>query len=53
MNERILIIDDEPWVHDVVRAYLERDGFIVYSASDGRAGLDLAMTKRRTSSCST
>jgi DNA-binding response OmpR family regulator len=46
MNERILIIDDEPWVHDVVRAYLERDGFIVYSASDGRAGLDLAMTKR-------
>ena len=46
MNERILIIDDEPWVHEVVRAYLERDGFIVYGASDGREGLDLAMTKR-------
>jgi DNA-binding response OmpR family regulator len=46
MNERVLIIDDEPWVHDVVRAYLERDGFIVYDASDGREGLDLAMTKR-------
>ncbi len=30
MNERILIIDDEPWVHEVLRAYLERDGFIVY-----------------------
>ena len=46
MNERILIIDDEPWVHEVVRAYLERDGFIVYGASDGREGLELAMTKR-------
>ena len=46
MNERILIIDDEPWVHEVVRAYLERDGFIVYGASDGRDGMDLAMTKR-------
>jgi DNA-binding response OmpR family regulator len=46
MNERILIIDDEPSIHEVVRAYLERDGFIVYSASDGRAGLELAMSKR-------
>ena len=46
MNERILIVDDEPWVHEVVRAYLERDGFIVYDASDGREGLDLALTKR-------
>lgn len=46
MNERILIIDDEPWVHEVVRAYLERDGFIVYGASDGREGMELAMTKR-------
>ena len=46
MNERILIIDDEPSVHDVVRAYLERDGFIVYGASDGEHGLDLALTKR-------
>lgn len=46
MNERILIVDDEPWVHEVVRAYLEREGFIVYGASDGRHGLDLAMTKR-------
>ena len=46
MNERILIIDDEPSIHEVVRAYLERDGFIVYRASDGRAGLELAMSKR-------
>ena len=46
MNERILIIDDEPWVHEVVRAYLERDGFIVYGATVGSEGLELAMTKR-------
>src|SRR6266536_230537 len=46
MNERILIVDDEPWVHEVVRAYLEREGFIVYGATDGREGLELAMTKR-------
>ena len=45
MNERVLIIDDEPSVHEVVRAYLEREGFIVYDAADGRAGLDLALTK--------
>jgi DNA-binding response OmpR family regulator len=46
MNERILIVDDEPSIHEVARAYLERDGFIVYSALDGREGLDLALTKR-------
>jgi DNA-binding response OmpR family regulator len=46
MNERILIIDDEPSIHEVVRAYLERDGFIVYGATDGHAGLDMPLTKR-------
>jgi two-component system response regulator RegX3 len=45
MNERILIVDDEPSIHEVARAYLERDGFIVYSAHDGREGLELALTK--------
>jgi two-component system response regulator RegX3 len=45
MNERILIVDDEPSIHEVARAYLERDGFIVYSASDGREGLELALSK--------
>ena len=43
MNERILIVDDEPSIHEVARAYLERDGFIVYSASNGREGLDPAV----------
>ncbi len=46
MNERILIVDDEPSIHEVVRAYLEREGFIVYSAADGHEGLELALSKR-------
>ena len=46
MNERILIIDDEASIHEVARAYLERDGFIVHSASNGKDGLELALTGR-------
>ena len=42
MNERILLIDDDPAVHEVARPYLERDGYIVYSATVGRDGLSLA-----------
>jgi len=45
MNERILIIDDEPWVHEVARGYLEREGYIVYSAMNGEEGLELAQAK--------
>jgi two-component system response regulator RegX3 len=40
MNERILVIDDDPSVHEVVRAHLEREGYIVYSAMSGQEGLD-------------
>lgn len=45
MNEKILIVDDESSVHEVLRAYLEREGFIVYSATNGREGLALAESK--------
>ncbi|MBJ7354327.1 MAG: response regulator transcription factor [Thermoleophilaceae bacterium] len=45
MNERVLIVDDEASVHDVVRAYLEREGFIVYSATRGAEGLEIALSK--------
>jgi DNA-binding response OmpR family regulator len=40
------VIDDDPSVHDVVRAYLERDGYIVYSAMSGQEGLDLTRLKQ-------
>jgi len=46
MHERILVIDDDPSVHEVVRAYLERDGYIVYSAMSGQDGLDLTHLKQ-------
>jgi DNA-binding response OmpR family regulator len=42
VGKRILIIDDEHSVHDVARAYLEREGYEVLSAMGGRDGLALA-----------
>jgi DNA-binding response OmpR family regulator len=40
--QKIVVIDDEESVRDVVRAYLEKDGFRVFVAADGRGGLALA-----------
>src|SRR3954453_11519149 len=42
MKERVLVIDDEPSVHDVARGYLEREGFHVLGAVNGRDGLAMA-----------
>jgi DNA-binding response OmpR family regulator len=36
---RILLVDDEAPILDLVRGYLERDGFQVVTAADGPAGL--------------
>ena len=41
-NKKIVVIDDEPSVQEVVRGYLERDGYLVYVAGNGRDGLALA-----------
>jgi DNA-binding response OmpR family regulator len=46
VGDRILIIDDERSVHDVARAYLEREGYDVVSAIGGRDGLALAQALR-------
>jgi DNA-binding response OmpR family regulator len=35
----ILIVDDDPKIVQLVRAYLEREGFAVVTAGDGRAAL--------------
>jgi DNA-binding response OmpR family regulator len=37
---RVLVVDDEPLVRDVVGRYLERDGVRVHEVADGRAALD-------------
>ncbi|MFH1474323.1 MAG: response regulator transcription factor [Chloroflexota bacterium] len=39
---RILVVDDEPRIVDVVRAYLEREGHVVEVAHDGDAALAAA-----------
>ncbi len=46
MNKRVVVIEDEPSVQEVVRGYLERDGYLVYVAGNGRDGLALAERTR-------
>jgi DNA-binding response OmpR family regulator len=40
-GELVLVVDDEAYILDLVRLYLERDGFRVESAQDGGLGLEL------------
>jgi two-component system, OmpR family, response regulator ResD len=40
---RVLVVDDEPMVREVVTRYLERDGFRVDATGDGLTALELAM----------
>jgi DNA-binding response OmpR family regulator len=42
MSRRILVVDDEPMVTEVVERYLLSDGFEVSTAGDGLQGLSLA-----------
>jgi two-component system alkaline phosphatase synthesis response regulator PhoP len=42
MAAKILIIDDEPSILNLVSAYLRPEGFEVYTASDGPSGLKAA-----------
>lgn len=41
-NKRIVVIDDEQSVREVVQAYLEKDGYHVFVAGTGSDGLALA-----------
>jgi len=41
-NRKIVVIDDEHSVQEVVRAYLEKDGYQVFVAGNGAEGLALA-----------
>ena len=42
LNKRVVVIDDDPSVQEVTRAYLERDGYLVYVAGTAAEGLSLA-----------
>jgi len=43
---KILVVDDESSIVDSVRAYLEMEGYAVYTASDGSAALKAARSFR-------
>ncbi|MBI3360170.1 MAG: response regulator transcription factor [Chloroflexi bacterium] len=43
---KILIVEDDRKIADLIRLYLERDGYHVVMAYDGREGLELARSKR-------
>lgn len=42
LNKRIVVVDDDPSVQEVSRAYLERDGYLVYIAGTAGEGLGIA-----------
>ena len=46
MTHRILVVDDEVQIVRVLRGYLEKAGFAVLAANDGREGLRLARQER-------
>ena len=41
--QRVLVVDDDETVSDVVRRYLEREGYEVDIAADGQSGLEQAL----------
>jgi DNA-binding response OmpR family regulator len=45
-STRILIVDDEKQIVDIVEAYLQREGYIALTASDGNAALEMARKDR-------
>ncbi|MCY7302896.1 MAG: response regulator transcription factor [Thermoleophilia bacterium] len=42
MNKKVVVVDDDRSVQEVTRAYLERDGYLVYIAGTAAEGLALA-----------
>jgi DNA-binding response OmpR family regulator len=46
VGQRVLVVDDDPTVSDVVRRYLERAGFAVTLAGDGPAALQAYEAER-------
>src|SRR5437899_2173397 len=45
MAARILVIEDDPDIADLVARYLERDGYLVERVTSGREGLDRIAAK--------
>lgn len=45
MSRTVLVVDDDKKIVDLVRAYLERDGYRVLCAYDGQSALELAQAQ--------
>ena len=46
MAKRILVVDDEKQIVDIVKAYLEREGYRVIVAYEGKSAIDLTRRDR-------
>jgi len=46
MNEKILVIEDEEALVETLRYNLAREGYQVYTATDGMSGLELARSEK-------
>ena len=46
MSQKILIVEDDRKAADLIRLYLERDGYQVLAAHDGKLGLELTRRKQ-------
>lgn len=44
--DKVLVVDDEPSIVTLLRFNLEKAGFSVITAEDGKAGLDMAMAEK-------
>lgn len=42
MTPKILVVDDEPYMHVLVRHHLQRAGFAMLKASNGREAIEVA-----------
>ncbi|MCX6004209.1 MAG: response regulator transcription factor, partial [Chloroflexi bacterium] len=45
-RKKILVVDDEPKVGDLVRAYLEKDGYDVITAYDGKSAVEMTRNRK-------
>lgn len=45
MTKKILVVDDEKKIVEIVKAYLEKEGFKVIVAYNGKAAIDLARSR--------
>jgi signal transduction histidine kinase/CheY-like chemotaxis protein len=45
-DKRVLVIDDDPIVRDLMKTHLENDGFEVILAAGGKEGINLARTEK-------